>query len=327
MFGIRRREFISLIGGAATAWPLAARAQRRAKPARIGYLSSSSPPDVNLESFIRGMGAVGYGEGRDFVIEARYARRDYSKFPALADELLRAQVDLIVAGGPAFRTWRLAAVPVPVVFLFSGDPVDAGIVSSFARPGGNITGVSLLSLALSIKRLDLLKEAIPTMTRVAVLSNPTHPGELSELRATREAAGALGLAIEHFDVESDDDFEPAFAAIAQSKCDGLIAFPDALKNFNRQKIVGFALRRRLPSIYGWRMYAEMGGLMSYGPVLDDVSVRVAVYVDKILKGAKPADLPVEQPTKLEMVVNLKTAKVLGLEIPTGLILRADTLLE
>ena len=324
---IGRRELIAAFGGAATAWPLGARAQQRAKPARIGYLSSSSPPDVFLESFIRGMGVVGYGEGRDFVIEARYAGRDYSKFPALADELLRAQVDLIVAGGPAFRTWRLAAVPVPVVFLFSGDPVDAGIVASFARPGGNVTGVSLLSLDLSMKRLDLLKEAMPTMTRVAVLSNPTHPGEASELRATREAARALGLAIEHFEVGSDDDFEPAFAAIAQSKCDGLIAFPDALKNFNHQKIVGFALRRRLPSIYGWKMYAEAGGLMSYGPVLDDVSVRVAVYVDKILKGAKPADLPVEQPTKLEMVVNLKTAKALGLEIPPGLILRADALLE
>jgi len=211
---IGRREFIAAFGGAAAAWPLGARAKQGAKPGRIGYLSSSSPPDVFLESFIRGMGAVGYGEGRDFVIEARYARRDYSKFPALADELLRAQVDLIVAGGPAFRTLRPAAVPVPVVFLFSGDPVEAGIVASFARPGGNVTGVSLLSLALSIKRLDLLKEAMPTMTRVAVLSNPTHPGELSELSATREAARALGLAIEHFDVESDDDFAPTFAAIA-----------------------------------------------------------------------------------------------------------------
>ena len=150
---------------------------------------------------------------------------------------------------------------------------------------------------------------------------------MSELRATRETARVLGFAIEHFDVESDDDFEPAFAAIAASTCDGLIAFPDALKNFNRQKIVSFAMRRRLPSIYGWKMYAEAGGLMSYGPVLDDVSVRVAVYVDKILKGAKPADLPVEQPTKLEMVVNLKTAKALGFEIPAGLILRADELLE
>src|SRR3954452_17854763 len=327
MFGIRQREFISLIGGAATAWPLAARAQRRAKPARIGYLSSSSPPDIFLESFIKGMGVVGYGEGRDFVLEARYVERDYNKFPALADELLRAQVDVIVAGGPAFRTWRPGAVSVSVVFLFSGDPVDAGIVASFARPGGNVTGVSLLSLDLSMKRVDLLKEAMPTMTRVAVLSNLSHPGEASELRATREAARALGLAIEHFEVGSDDDFEPAFAAIAQGKCDGLIAFPDALKNFNREKIVGFALRRRLPSIYGWKMYAEAGGLMSYGPVLDDVSVRVAVYVDKILKGVKPADLPVEQPTKLEVVVNLKTAKALGLEIPRGMILGADALLE
>jgi putative ABC transport system substrate-binding protein len=324
---MRRREFIILIGAVAAGCPLGAHAQQRAKPARIGYLSSSSPPDVNLESFIRGMGAIGYAEGRDFVIEARYARRDYSKFPALADELVRAQVDLIVAGGPAFRTWRLASVPVPVVFLFSGDPVDAGIVASFARPGGNVTGVSLLSLDLSVKRVQLLKEAMPAMTRVAVLSNPTHPGEVSELKATGEAAHALGLAIEHFPVESDDGFEPAFAAIAQSKCDGLIAFPDALKNFNRQKIVSFALRHRQPSIYGWKMYAEAGGLMSYGPILDDVSVRVAVYVDKILKGTKPADLPVEQPTKLEMVVNLKTAKALGFEIPPGLILRADELLE
>jgi len=323
---MKRRDFIAFVAGAA-AWPFTARAQQRAKPARIGYLSSSSPPDVNLESFLRGMGAVGYGEGRDFVVEARYAGRDYSKFPALADELLRAQADLIVAGGPAFRTWRLASVPVPVVFLFSGDPVDAGIVASFARPGGNVTGVSLLSLDLSVKRVQLLKEAMPAMTRVAVLSNPTHPGEVSELKATREAARAVGLAIEHFPVESDDGFEPAFTAIANSKCDGLLAFPDALKNFNRQKIVAFALRRSLPSIYGWKMYADAGGLMSYGPILDDVSVRVAVYVDKILKGAKPADLPVKQPTKLEMVVNLKTAKALGLEIPAGLILRADELIE
>jgi putative ABC transport system substrate-binding protein len=321
---IKRRDFITLLSGAAT-WPLVARAQQRAKPARIGYLSSSSPPDVNLESFIRGMGAIGYGEGRDFVIEARYARRDYSKFPALADELLLAPVDVIVAGGPAFRTWRLAAVPVPVVFLFSGDPVDAGIVASFARPGGNVTGVSLLSLDLSVKRVELLKEAMPSITRVAVLSNPSHPGEVSELKATREAAGKLGLAIEYFPVESDTDFEPSFTAIAQSQCDGLIAFPDALKNFNSQKIVAFALRRRFPSIYGWKMYAEAGGLMSYGPILDDVSVRVAVYVDKILKGAKPADLPVEQPTKFELVINLKTAKFLGVTVPQTLLVAAEVI--
>jgi putative ABC transport system substrate-binding protein len=328
---MKRRQFITLLGGAAVApaflWPLAARGQQRAKPARIGYLSASSPPDNNFESFLEGMRALGYGEGRDFVLEVRYAGREYGRFPALVDELLRARVDVIVAGGPAFRTAALTALSVPVVFGFSGDPVEAGIVASLARPGGNVTGVSFLSLDLSAKRVELLKEAMPAMTRVAVLANSTHPGEASELKATREAAGKLGIAIEHFEVQSDDSFEPAFAAIAQSKCDGLIAFPDALKNFNRRKIVAFALRRRLPSIYGWKMYAEAGGLMSYGPVQSDAFARLAVYVDKILKGAKPADLPVEQPTKLEMVVNVKTAKALGLEIPPGLILRSDELIE
>jgi putative ABC transport system substrate-binding protein len=323
---LRRRELITLLGGAAAAWALAARAQQRGKPARIGYLSASSPPDYNFDSFRGGMRALGYVEGRDFVIEVRYAGRDYSKFPTLVEELLRARVDLIVAGGPASRAAPLAAASVPVVFGFSGDPVDAGIVASFARPGGNATGVSMLALDLSVKRIDLLKEAMPTMTRVAVLSNPDHAGDASEFKATRETAEALGLAIEHFEVRTDDGFEPAFAAIARSKCDGLLAFPDAL-NFNRQKIVAFALHRRLPSIYGWKMYAEAGGLMSYGPVLYDAFARLAVYVDKILKGAKPADLPIEQPTKLEMVVNLKTAKAIGLEIPTGLILRADQLIE
>jgi putative tryptophan/tyrosine transport system substrate-binding protein len=183
------------------------------------------------------------------------------------------------------------------------------------------------SLDLSVKRVDLLKEAKPAMTRVAVLSNPDHAGDASELKATRETADALGLVIEHFEVRTDASFDPAFAAIAQSKCDGLLAFPDALTNFNRQKIVAFALRRRLPSIFGWKMYVEAGGFMSYGPIQHDAFARLAVYVDKILKGAKPADLPVEQPTKLEMAINLKTAKALGLEIPPGLILRADELIE
>jgi putative ABC transport system substrate-binding protein len=327
MFHMRRREFITLLGSAAVAWPLAASAQQRGKPARIGYLSATSAPDFNLESFLAGMRALGYSEGRDFVLEARYADRNYSRFPDLLEELLRARVDVIVTGGPAFRTAPLAGLPIPVVFGFSGDPVDAGIVASLARPGGNVTGVSFLSLDLSIKRVELLKEAMPTMTRVAVLANSTHPGELSEMKATREAARALGLAIEHFEVQTDESFAPAFAAIAESKCDGLLAFPDALKNFNRQKIVAFALSRRLPSIYGWKMYADAGGLLSYGPVLYDAQARLAVYVDKILKGAKPADLPVEQPTKLEMVVNRKTAKALGLEIPPGLILRADVVID
>jgi putative ABC transport system substrate-binding protein len=256
------------------------------------------------------MRALGYAEDRDFVVEVRYAQRDYTRFPVLVEELLRARVDLILAAGPASRAAPLAG-SVPVVFGFSGDPVDAGIVASFARPGGNATGVSFLSLDLSVKRVDLLKEAKPAMTRVAVLSNPDHAGDASELKATRETADALGLVIEHFEVRTDASFDPAFAAIAQSECDGLLAFPDALTNFNRQKIGAFALRRRLPSIFGWKMYVEAGGFMSYGPIQHDAFVRLAVYVDKILKGAKPADLPVEQPTKLEMAINLKTANALG----------------
>jgi putative ABC transport system substrate-binding protein len=326
MSDLRRREFITLLGAAAAAWPVVTRAQPREKLARIGYLSASSPPDNNFASFLTGMRALGYAEDRDFVVEVRYAHRDYTRFPVLVEELLRARVDLILAAGPASRAAPLAG-SVPVVFGFSGDPVDAGIVASFARPGGNATGVSFLSLDLSVKRVDLLKEAKPAMTRVAVLSNPDHAGDASELKATRETADALGLVIEHFEVRTDASFDPAFAAIAQSKCDGLLAFPDALTNFNRQKIVAFALRRRLPSIFGWKMYVEAGGFMSYGPIQHDAFARLAVYVDKILKGAKPADLPVEQPTKLEMAINLKTAKALGLEIPPGLILRADELIE
>jgi putative ABC transport system substrate-binding protein len=326
MSDLRRREFITLLGAAAAAWPVAVRAQPREKLPRIGYLSASSPPDNNFASFLAGMRSLGYTEDRDFVIEVRYAQRDYARFPALIEELLRARVDLILAAGPASRAAPLAG-SVPVVFGFSGDPVDAGIVASFARPGGNATGVSFLSLDLSVKRVDLLKEAKPAMTRVAVLSNPDHAGDASELKATRETADALGLVIEHFEVRTDASFDPAFAAIAHSKCDGLLAFPDALTNFNRQKITAFALRRRLPSIFGWKMYVEAGGLMSYGPIQHDAFARLAVYVDKILKGAKPADLPVEQPTKLEMVINRKTAQALGLEIPPGLILRSDELIE
>ena len=310
MSDLRRRELITLLGGAAASWPFATRVQSREKLARIGYLSASSPPDNNFASFLTGMRALGYAEDRDFVVDLRYAQRDYTRFPVLVEELLRARVDLILAAGPASRAAPLAG-SVPVVFGFSGDPVDAGIVASFARPGGNATGVSFLSLDLSVKRVDLLKEAKPAMTRVAVLSNPDHAGDASELKATRETADALGLVIEHFEVRTDASFDPAFAAIAQSECDGLLAFPDALTNFNRQKIGAFALRRRLPSIFGWKMYVEAGGFMSYGPIQHDAFVRLAVYVDKILKGAKPADLPVEQPTKLEMAINLKTANALG----------------
>jgi putative tryptophan/tyrosine transport system substrate-binding protein len=324
---MKRRGFITMLGGAAAAWPLAARAQQPTKPVRIGYLSATSPPDGYMEIFRQGMSDVGYLEGRDFVIEPRFAHRDYSRFPTLVEEMLSAKVVLIVMGGPASRAAPFAAKSVPVVFGFSGDPVDAGIVTSFARPGGNATGISFLQLDLAPKRVDLLKEAVPAISKVAVLSNPEHAGDASELRATRDAARQGGLAVEHFQVRTDDSFEPAFTAISQSGCNALLTFPDALTFFHRRAIADFAVRRRLPSIFGWKPYVEAGGMISYGPILRDNFIRLAVFVDKILKGTRPADLPIEQPTKFELVVNLKTAKSLGLDLPWFLQQRADEVIE
>jgi putative ABC transport system substrate-binding protein len=273
------------------------------------------------------MRSFGYVEGRDFVIEPRFAGRDYSRFPALVEELLRAKVELIVTGGPSSRAAPLAGRSVPVVFGFSGDPVEAGIIKSFARPATNATGMSFLALDLAAKRVEMLKEVAPTVTRPAVLSNPGHAGDASELRVTREAARNLGLVVVHFPVETDESFEPTFGKIVGSDCDALVVFPDALTIFHRQAIAGLAKDANLPSIFGWRPYVEAGGLMSYGPNLRDAFARLAFYVDKILKGAKPSDLPIEQPTKLELAINLKTARALGLTLPMTLQARADEVIE
>ena len=323
---MKRREFITLLGGAA-ACPLAARAQQPPKIVRIGYLSAASAPDVNVESFREGMRSIGYVEGRDFVIETRHAQRDYGRFPALIEELLRAKVDLIVTGGPATQAAPLAGRSAPVVFGFSGNPVDAGVVASFARPGGNATGVSFLALDLAAKRVEILKEAAPAITRVAVLSNPEHAGEPSELRVTREAARNLGLEIAYFQVRTDANFEPTFGEIARSDCDALLAFPDALMIFHREAIATFAKDANLPSIFAGKPFIEAGGLMSYGPNLRDSYARLAFYVDKILKGSKPSDLPVEQPTKLELILNIRTAKEIGITLPQSLLFRADEVIE
>jgi putative tryptophan/tyrosine transport system substrate-binding protein len=323
---VRRREFITLLGGA-VAWPLAARGQQADRTRRIGYLSAASAPDANIDSFRHGMRNIGYVEGRDFVIEVRYAERNYGRFPQLIEELLRAKVELNVTGGPSTRAARLASRSVPVVFAFSGDPVDEGVVASFARPAGNATGLTFLALDLAAKRVDILKEAAPTIKHVAVLSNPEHAGEPSELRVTREAAQNLGLEVAYFQVRTDDDFEPTFGAILRRDCDALLAFPDALTIFHRQAIALFAKDANLPSIFGWKPFVQAGGLLSYGPNLQEGFARLAYYVDKILKGAKPSDLPVEQPTKLELIINLQTAKGIGIKLPQSLLFRADEVIE
>ena len=323
---MRRREFMTLLGGAV--WPLVAHAQQRSpRVARIGYLSAASRPDGNIDSFRVGMHGLGYVEGRDFAIHARYAERNFSRFPTLVEELLRANVELIVTAGPATQAAPLAGRSVPVVFGFSGDPVDAGVVESFARPGGNATGVSFLALDLAAKRVEMLREAASGMRRIAVLSNPEHAGEPSELAVTRDAARRLGLEIAYFTVRADDGFERAFGEIASSDCDGLLAFSDSLLIFHRQAIATFAMDANLPSVFGWKPFVEAGGLLSYGPNLREAFARLAFYVDKILKGARPADLPVEQPTKLELILNTRTAKAIDLKLPQSLIFRANELIE
>ncbi|MDF2973982.1 MAG: transporter substrate-binding protein [Microvirga sp.] len=324
---MRRREFIALIGGAAMSTPSIGVRAQGAKTLRLGYLSPAGPPDVNLESFRAGMRDIGYAEGRDYTLELRYAGRDYSRFPSLVHELLAAKVDLIITGGASTRAAPFAAQSVPVVFAFSGDPVDAGIVASLARPGGNATGVSMLQLDLAAKRVELIKEIAPAITRVAVLANPDHPGVLSEHKATREAARKLGLGLELFEPTSDENIAAVLESFTQSNVDAVLTFPDALTLFHRDKIAAASVRRQAPSVFGWKSYTQAGGLLSYGPVQAEPFARLAYFVDRIAKGAKPAELPVERPAKLELVINLKAAKALGLTIPPTLLARADEVIE
>ena len=323
---MRRREF--LLGSlAAAAAPGMTGAQQPAPFRRIGYLSVSSAPSAYIETFRAAMRELGYGEA-NHAIEVRYADWKYDRLPALVDELIRSGIDVMVIEGPAtIPAAPLAARSVPVVFGFSGDPVDAGIVSSLSRPGGNITGISFLSFDLTAKRVELLKEAVPGIARVAVLANPDHAGESSELQVTRKTAAELGLTMEYYQVRATTEFDRVFDAIARDRCDALLAFPDSLTSLNRRVITEFALQQRLPTIFGWRLFAEAGGLMSYGPNLRHAYLRVAVLVDRILKGAKPADIPIERPSRFELVVNLKTARALGLSIPRTIQVRADETIE
>jgi putative ABC transport system substrate-binding protein len=324
---MRRREVIKHLTGLALAGvPAIVMGQPTRKP-KIGYLSPASPPDFNLESFQLGMRAAGFEAGRIYDFEIRYAERDYSRFERLISELLSSEVTVIVLAGPASKAAPLAAPRVPVVFGFSGDPVEAGIVKSFSRPGGNTTGVSFLALELAAKRGDVLKDVAPAMVRLAFLSNPDHAGEGSELRVSERAAVRLGVDTLYFPARNSAELSQALNAIASSGCDGLLAFPDALTLFHIKDVASFALERKLPSMYGWRIFAQNGGLITYGPNLRDAYARLATYVVKIINGASPANLPVEEPSRIETIVNLRTAKRIGLAVSSALLLRADEVIE
>jgi putative ABC transport system substrate-binding protein len=309
--------------------PLAAQAQPTpGKTARIGYLSFRSGPSYLDEAFRQGLRELGYFEGQNIAIEYRWADFKPDRASALAAELVRLQVDVIVStGGPIPATAaKRATKTIPVVFS-AGDPVGAGLVVSLNRPGGNLTGVNLLANELEAKRLQLLKEAVPGVSRVAVLANPATPTTGATLKGLEGVARALRVKIQVLEVRERQGIDDAFAAMARERAEALLVMTDPLFLAQRERIVDLAAKHRLPGIFGWREFAEAGGLLSYGTNVADMYRRLATYVDKILKGAKPGDLPIEQPTKFEFVINLKTAKALGLTIPPSILSRADRLIE
>jgi putative ABC transport system substrate-binding protein len=326
---VTRREFISLLGGAA-AWPLAARAQQPAKVARIGFLGNSTAAlEANLVGPFRdGLRELGYEEGRDIVIEYRWADGRYERFPALIAELIALKVDAIVtAGTPASLAVKKATTTIPLVMVAVGDPVATGLVASLARPGGNITGLTSISVEMEGKRLELLREVVPKVSHIAVLWNAASPIQVIEEGEVRAAARVLGIKMLSLGVRTREEIDDALATIIRERPDALLVLADRLFLHHRTRIMDFAAQERLPGVHAYRELVEAGGLMSYGPSYADMHRRAAAYVDKILKGAKPADLPVERPVKFELVVNLKAAKALGLTIPPSVIFRADEVIE
>ena len=326
-----RREFIGTLAGGLLAAPLAAEAQQAAKVARIGILGGSAAPTPLREAFLQGLRDLGYVEGRTVVIEYRFDEEKLERLPALAAELVALKVDVIVTGStPAALAAKQATRTLPIVFVAVGDPVGSGLVTSLARPGGNVTGLSNLAPELVGKCLELLKQAVPGVSRVAVLWQPGAVGERTEkdmLKEAEVAARALGVRLQFVEARGPEDFDRAFSDMTRARAGALTVLGSAMFFSERRRLVDLAAKNRLPAVYPWREFVDAGGLMAYGPDLADLFRRAATYVDKILKGAKPADLPVEQPTKFELVINLKTAKALGLTIPPSLLGRADQVIE
>ncbi len=324
---ISRRAFISSVAGGLLATPLAAEAQP-ARVYRIGFLGTTPPTADSWGAFLEGLRAHGYVEGQNIIIERRFSEGKQQRFRDLAAELVRLKVDVIVTSGtPATLAAKNATTTIPIVMAAVGNPVGAGLVGSLARPGGNITGLSLLNSALSGKRVELLKEILPGATRLGVLGDPTNPWTALMVREIEVTARTLGIELQRLEVERPTDFEAAFGTATRGRVAALLVLEDPFMFAYIPTIVGLAAKSRLPAAYGAREFVDAGGLMSYGANISDLFRRAAIFVDKILKGTKPADLPVEQPTKFELVINLKTAKVLGLAIPQSMLLRADEVIQ
>jgi putative ABC transport system substrate-binding protein len=327
---MRRRDFTIFLAGAMAAWPLAARAQRKAMPV-IGVLYAGSPSASSgpfMGAFRQGLSEAGYVEGQNVAIEYRWADGNYDQLPALAADLVGRKVDLIMANSPpAARAAKSATSTIPIVFRGGPDPVRDGLVSSLARPGGNLTGVSSSTDELTAKRLELLSELVPRARVIALLMNPNNATAEPVIRDVQEAVRTNGLQLHVLKARSESEIDTAFASLVQLHAGALVVGADPFLSSRREQIVALASRRAVPSIYAWREFAALGGLISYGPSLTSAFRLVGAYAGKVLKGAKPADLAVEQPTKFELVINLKTAKALGLTIPPSLLQRVDQVIE
>jgi putative ABC transport system substrate-binding protein len=333
---MKRRKFITLLGSAAVAWPLAARAQQRTRVRRVAWLGSgrTDEPSPYLDSLRAGLRERGWSEGVNLTIDQFWAT-GLDNMAAAARELLASDPDVIVAQEFTVLAFRSVETTKPVVFGFSGDPLDVKLVQSWARPGGNFTGMSYLAIELVGKRIGLLKEWLPHTQRIAVLARPQHPGEHLERKASEEAAGKLGIELSYFPYTSRSvlpardlgELEAAFRAITQDRCDALVVFPDSAMHEIGDRIARFALEARLPSVSGWSSFANKGLLMTYGPNLRDLYRSLAGYVDQILRGTAPADLPFQAPTTFYLAINLRTARALGVEVAPTLLARADEVIE